>query len=152
MAASYWSFNSGVRASDAERERAATALKRHFTAGRLSAEEFEKRVRQAYEAEWRGELRGLLRDLPFEPPIDRTRVARGVDRVQQGVYRAHLACFTTFNTACVGVWAWSGGHEFWPALTLIPGGALLAWHRRGTRSLSRRLVSGGGEPRRAISL
>jgi hypothetical protein len=39
----------------------------------------------------------------------------------------------------VSVWAWSGGHEFWPALTLIPGGALLAWHRKGARKLHRRL-------------
>ena len=147
--ASYWAFNGGVRASDAERERAVAALKRHYAAGRLSCSEFETRVRRAYEAEWRGELRALMRDLPFEMPVDRGRVARGVDRMQQGVYKAHLAMFTTFNTGCIGVWAWSGGHEFWPALTLIPGGALLAWHRRGTRSLSRRLTHGG--PRRALT-
>lgn len=151
---SYWTFNGGVRASDAERERAVASLKRHYAAGRLSCDEFERRVRRAYEAEWRGELRGLMRDLPLELPLpDRTRVARGMDRVQQGVYKAHVAMFTTFNTGCIGVWAWSGGHEFWPALTIIPGGALLAWHRRGTRSLSRKLTRGAtGHPRRALTL
>jgi len=55
------------------------------------------------------------------------------------------------NTGCVSVWAWSGGHEFWPALTLIPGGALLAWHRHGSKKVSRRLTGGAGAGRRAIS-
>ena len=31
------------------------------------------------------------------------------------------------GTVLVSMWAWGGGHEFWPAFTLIPGGALLAW-------------------------
>jgi hypothetical protein len=138
----YWAFNGGVRASDADRERAVVCLKRHYAAGRIGTDELERRVKRAYSAEWRGELRSLQRDLPFELPIDRRRVARGVDRVQQGFYKAHFACFATFNTGAVSVWAWSGGHEFWPALTIIPGGALLAWHRKGTRSLHRRLERG----------
>ena len=61
---SYWAFNGGVRASDTERERAVAALKRHYAAGRLSTDEFERRVKRAYAAEWRGELRSLMRDLP----------------------------------------------------------------------------------------
>ena len=153
---SYWAFNGGVRASDADRERAVAALKRHYAAGRLRTDELEQRVNRAYQAEWRGELRSLMRDLPFELPVDRRRVASGMDRIQQGVYRAHFACFTAFNTAAVSVWAWSGGHEFWPAFTLIPGGALLAWHRRGTKSRSRRLTRAGNvhahRPRRALTL
>lgn len=139
---SYWAFNGGVRASDADRERTVATLRRHYAAGRLGIEELERRVHRAYEAEWRGELRSLQGDLPFELPVDRTRVARGMDRVQQGVYKAHFACFATLNTGAVGVWAWSGGHEFWPAFTLIPGGALLAWHRKGSRKLHRKLSRG----------
>ena len=148
----YWAFNGGVRASDAERERAVAVLKRHYAAGRLSTDEFERRVKRAYHAEWRGELRRLMRDLPFEMPVDRRRVTRGIDRVQQGVYRAHFACFATLNTAAVSIWAWSGGHDFWPAWTLIPGGALLAWHRNGSRKLHRRLERGGPlRSRRALT-
>jgi hypothetical protein len=45
----------------------------------------------------------------------------------------------------VSMWAWGGGHEFWPAATIIPGGALLAWHRKGSVAASRKLRSG---PRR----
>ena len=79
---SYWAFNGGVRASDAERERAVATLRNHYAAGRIGTEELETRVRRAYDAEWRGELRALTRDLPFTPPVDRRKVARGVDRVQ----------------------------------------------------------------------
>ena len=136
---SYWAFNGGVLASDADRERCVSVLQRHYAAGRLDHEELESRVERAYDAKWRGELRALQRDLPFELPVNRTRVARGVDRMQQAVYRAHFACFAAFNTGAVSVWAWSGGHEFWPAFTLIPGGALLAWHRKGSRRLHHRL-------------
>jgi hypothetical protein len=153
---SYWAFNGSVLASDAERERTVTCLKRHYEAGRLDIDELEKRIARAYDARWRGELRSLQRDLPFELPIDRRRVASGVDRVQRGIYKAHFACFATLNTGMVSVWAWSGGHEFWPALTLVPGGALLAWHRKGSRNVSRRLESGSPRglrgARRAISL
>ena len=53
----YWAFNGGVRASDADRERTVVVLKRHYAAGRLGVDELERRVRRAYAAEWRGELR-----------------------------------------------------------------------------------------------
>jgi hypothetical protein len=151
MSSAYWAFNGGVRASDNDRERAVAVLKRHYAAGRLDEDELESRVRRAYDAVWRGELRSLTRDLPFELPIDRGRVARGVDRMQQGLYRAHFACFAAFNTGAVSVWAWSGGHEFWPAFTIIPGGALLAWHRRGSQRLHRKLERGAMRPRRALT-
>ena len=143
MSSSYWAFNGGVRASDADRESTAACLKRHYAAGRLGTDELERRVRRAYDAEWRSELRSLQRDLPFELPVQ--RVARGVDRVQQGIYKAHFAVFATFNTGAVSVWAWSGGHEFWPAFTLVPGAALLAWHRKGSRQLHQRLDRGGSQ-------
>src|SRR5206468_4193993 len=84
---SYWAFNGGVRASDADRERAVAALKRHYAAGRLETEELERRVTRAYAAGWRGELRSLQRDLPVT--FDRTRVTSKIDRMQQAVYRAH---------------------------------------------------------------
>ncbi len=64
MSSSYWAFNGGVRASDADRERAVACLKRHYAAGRLGTEELERRVQRAYEAEWRGELRSCSATSP----------------------------------------------------------------------------------------
>jgi hypothetical protein len=155
---SYWAFNgTGVLASDAERERAVANLRRHYADGRLDEEQLERRIERAVHAKYRSELRSLQRDLPLSLPVDRRRVARGVDCMQRAVYRVHAACFVGVNTTAVSVWAWSGGEEFWPALTLVPGGLLLAWHRRGSRRVSKRLESGAQDrpplrARRAITL
>jgi hypothetical protein len=42
----------------------------------------------------------------------------------------------------VSMWAWGGGHEFWPAVSILPGGALLLWHRKGSLAASRKLRRG----------
>jgi hypothetical protein len=139
----------GVRASDAERERAVASLRRAYTAGRLKLEELERRIERAYGATWRSELRALTRDLPFEMPIDRRRAARGLDRFQRAMFRLHAWCFVAFNTVLVSMWAWGGGHEFWPALSIVPGAALLAWHRKGSVAASRKLSR--APSRRAIA-
>lgn len=130
----------GVRASDSERDRTVVTLRRAYAAGRLSLAELESRIERAYDSTWRHELRALTRDLPFELPVDRRKVASGVDRFQRAMFRVHAWCYVTCNTVFVSVWSWGGGTEFfWPALTIIPGGALLAAHFKGSRAASRRL-------------
>jgi hypothetical protein len=136
----------GVRASDAERERTVASLRRAYAAGRLRLDELERRIERAYSATFRSELRLLTRDLPFELPVDRRRVAGGVDRLQRAIFRIHAWCYLSFNTVLVSMWAWGGGHEFWPAFSLLPGGALLLWHNRGSRAASRRLAPAGNPP------
>jgi hypothetical protein len=130
----------GVRASDAERERTVASLRRAYAAGRLKLDELERRIERAYDADWRSELRALTRDLPFELPVDRRKVVTGVDRFQRALVRFHAWCYVTFNTALVSIWAWGGGHEFWPAFSLLPGGALLLWHNKGSKAASHRLA------------
>jgi Domain of unknown function (DUF1707) len=58
--------DSGLRASDAERERVAEALRRHHLDGRLDTEELQERLERAYAARTTGELAPLLADLPAE--------------------------------------------------------------------------------------
>ncbi|MGH2995125.1 MAG: DUF1707 SHOCT-like domain-containing protein [Gaiellaceae bacterium] len=53
-----------VRASDADRDRIASALRDHLVAGRLTLEEFTERVAAAQRARTLGELEELTRDLP----------------------------------------------------------------------------------------
>lgn len=53
-----------IRASDADRDRAATLLREHHAAGRLTAEEFHDRMNTALEAKTLGELDELMADLP----------------------------------------------------------------------------------------
>ena len=57
-----------MRASDADRERAAASLTRHAQDGRLDAEELEQRLERAYAAKTVAELDELQRDLPAEHP------------------------------------------------------------------------------------
>jgi hypothetical protein len=136
----------GVRASDSERERTVASLRRAYATGRLKLDELERRIERAYDSEWRHELRALTRDLPFELPVDRRRVAGKVDRMQRAFLCFHAWCYVSFNTVLVSMWAWGGGHEFWPAFSLVPGGALLLWHNKGSKAASRRLARAAERP------
>lgn len=53
-----------IRASDADRDRIAAALREHLAAGRLTTAEFEERLDKAYAAKTLGELDDLMADLP----------------------------------------------------------------------------------------
>ncbi len=64
---------SGVRASDAERERAADTLRRHHADGRLTTDELEERTERAYAATTLGELDRLFADLPRPRAPEPTR-------------------------------------------------------------------------------
>ena len=67
---------SGLRASDAERERAAETLRRHHGDGRLTTDELEERTAQAYAAATRGDLDRLFADLPRLHPPDEEQPRR----------------------------------------------------------------------------
>ncbi|MGN6089916.1 MAG: DUF1707 SHOCT-like domain-containing protein [Actinomycetes bacterium] len=67
-----WPSARDLRVGDAERDRAAAALGRHYSEGRLDRDEFEERLTLAYAARTRGDLDGLFADLP---PIPRAAVA-----------------------------------------------------------------------------
>jgi hypothetical protein len=67
-----------VRASNGERDAAATRLGAHLTAGRLEWDEYDQRLQAAYAAKTRGDLAKLFTDLPEEeqPARGRQRSAR----------------------------------------------------------------------------
>jgi hypothetical protein len=126
-----------MRASDAEREQAVDALREHYAAGRLSAEEFGERLDSAYRASTVQELEQLSPDLPELPPSPDVRRAE-VQRRQSELGR-HLAqraggAFTPFFI-CTIVWALTGASgSFWPAWVLIFPIVFLArniWHLYG---------------------
>lgn len=112
-------------ASDEDRERAARSLQRHYAAGRLDAQELERRLSVAVAARTKGELGGLFGDLPS----DRRRRAA---RLNRQLLRAHAAGYVVANGALIGIWDLTGGGEFWPAWALIPSTAALAWHGGAT--------------------
>jgi hypothetical protein len=53
-----------IRASDVDRDRAASLLREHHADGRLTAEEFHERLDKAMEAKTLGDIDALLADLP----------------------------------------------------------------------------------------
>jgi len=61
----------GPRASNADRERVAAIIPRHFSEGTLSADEFSDRVDRALTARTLGELYELVADLPQLPAVDK---------------------------------------------------------------------------------
>lgn len=69
---------SELRASDAERERAARALATHFADGRLDRTEFDERVETAYAARTRPQLDALFVDLPGPSPVPAERASAEV--------------------------------------------------------------------------
>ena len=60
--------NPGTRASDADRDQSAAALREHLAADRLTIEEFDERLDQAYAAKTLGELDQVMADLPGTGP------------------------------------------------------------------------------------
>lgn len=58
-----------IRASDADREAAATELRRHFATGRLDTDELSERLSAAYAARTHGHLDRLFTDLPARPKV-----------------------------------------------------------------------------------
>ena len=59
---------SGMRASDADRERTLELLRAHHLEGRLDASEFQERLERSLQAKTLGELRALSVDLPEQDP------------------------------------------------------------------------------------
>jgi uncharacterized protein DUF1707 len=74
-----------MRASDADRDRAASLLREHHAEGRLTAEEFNDRLDRAFAAKTQGELDELFADLPA---IDLYRLpASGIRPAPPGAVR-----------------------------------------------------------------
>ena len=117
----------GLRVGDAERNQVAEALSQHYSDGRLDATEFKERLDKAMGAKTRGELTGLLGDLPplADPPPP------GPRRRRVGLWIA-AAAFVLFLSvpwgAAPGTWWWFP-HIPWLVIGII---ALIAW-RSGRR-------------------
>jgi hypothetical protein len=104
-----------LRASDAERERAAERLRAAAVEGRLTAAELEQRLETALAAGTRGELAALLSDLPA--PVERPRRARA----RRGP-PPELTTYLATAVMLVAIWALAGGGYFWPVWPILGWG------------------------------
>jgi hypothetical protein len=58
----------GLLVGDAERDATAAGLREHYAAGRLSLDELNERISQAFAARTRGDLSAVMHDLPSLRP------------------------------------------------------------------------------------
>lgn len=69
-----------MRASEADRESVAGALRQHLLAGRITMEEFEARLAGAYGAVMLEELKELMADLPEAGLVEAAPAQREPER------------------------------------------------------------------------
>jgi hypothetical protein len=139
-----------IRASDEDRDRAASLLREHHAAGRLTAEEFNERLDKAYAAKTLGDLDELMSDLPAidlyqlphaslpryrRPPIGPGGASLveasgpGGLPVSHGrfspAWQAAWASWFAVSLVCFVIWALSGAGYLWPLLVAAPWGAIM---------------------------
>jgi hypothetical protein len=118
---------SGLRASDADRERVVALLREHYEVGRLSDDELSDRVEAAYGARTDAELDGLTADLPSSAPPAPRRPRGRRSGLAESV-RIHFAIYAVVNLMLIGIWAASGGGYFWPVWPILGWGIGLGCH------------------------
>ncbi|HTZ94484.1 MAG TPA: DUF1707 domain-containing protein [Streptosporangiaceae bacterium] len=130
-------YDPNIRASDADRDRAASLLREHLAAGRLTPDEFSERLDRAFAAKTVGEIDALLKDLPSIdlyrlPDAALTRHARQVSKGPSGRnrrgsgWRAAWGAWFTVVLVCFVVWGLTGHGYVWPLWVAGPWGAVLA--------------------------
>ena len=125
-----------IRASDADRERVAAALRRHAGEGRLTLDELGERLGETYAARTLGELAGPagpLRELPpLAPPTPPQILAAGHDGRRRG-FPEHLASYLSVCALLVVIWALTGAGYFWPIWVIVFWGFGVLMHYLATR-------------------
>ena len=138
-----------MRASDAERERTATALREHTAAGRLTPEELSDRLDVAYTARTVAELDALLDDLPAEaPPAPQPSRSHAREQALHTIRYVVL-----FNVAANVIWLATGADSsYWPKWVLLVSLLRLAfrlWATLGPGAHDEARLGRGGAVERA---
>ena len=125
----------GLRASDADRERVAEALRRHHVDGRIDTDELQERLERCYAARTGGDLAALLADLPGEAPPRRPHARAG--RARWPLAAAVVVVLLAFATVGAVAHGHPGPFPFLAVLLLLklawggPWRRRTAWGARG---------------------
>ncbi|HXW38585.1 MAG TPA: DUF1707 domain-containing protein [Acidimicrobiales bacterium] len=126
-----------MRVSDAERNQVAEKLSQHYADGRLDPGEFKERLDHAMGAKTRGDLSGLMTDLPpLAPPASQTPPHH---------HRGRAALWFLLGALLVAWYLpWPGAHWLWvsPVPWILALVAFLAWRRSRHRHHDQTVPSG----------
>lgn len=112
-----------MRVSDEERAQVSDALSKHFAEGRLDQAEFDERLHRAMSAKTRGDLAGLLTDLP--PLV--TAPPGSLHRHRTRLWLVVLGAFLLFAALGSADWNWDGRWQFpWFLVALV---LFVLWRR-----------------------
>jgi hypothetical protein len=128
---------SKMRVADAEREQLIDELREHAGAGRLTSEELEQRIGEAYTASTRADLDALRSDLPVSSTSVKLALTKRKGHLRRRLVQ-EAGGSLGLSALSVGVWLASGpSASFWPAwvigATLLPV-ARDAWRLFGPAS------------------
>jgi Domain of unknown function (DUF1707) len=137
--------NPSIRASDADRDKIATALRENLAAGRLTTEEFDERLDKALAAKTLGELEDLMADLPGTDIIKRAdpspdRAEGNPPSTRGRSYPARRTAWEvlfTLGVLVLVIWLISGAHASLSFLWVVAALAVLIIARRITGGHSR---------------
>jgi hypothetical protein len=106
-------LNPEMRASDADRDRVAAALREHCAQGRIDVDELNDRLDGVYSARTIGDLQRVTDDLPeedlYELPVPAWRQSTPARRMGGGglslpALTGNWAAYTTVNIVCIVIW------------------------------------------------
>ncbi len=115
---------SKLRAGDADREQLIDELREHAGAGRLTSEELEQRIGEAYAACTRADLDVLRADLPVSSTSVKLALTKRKGQLRRRLLQESGGSLGV-SALAVGIWLASGpSGSFWPAwvigATLLP--------------------------------
>lgn len=128
---------SKLRASDADREQLIDELREHAGAGRLTSDELEQRVGEAYAASTRADVDSLRADLPVSSTSVELALTKRKGQLRRRLLQESGGSLGV-SALAVGIWLASGpSGSFWPGwvigVTLLPV-VRDAWHLFGPAS------------------
>jgi hypothetical protein len=133
-------LNPDMRASDADRDRVAAALREHYAQGRLTADELEERLAGTYQARTVGDLQRVTADLPehdlYELPVPAAQrsasvpATRGRGDLYEKSIKGAWAAWASVSLVCTVIWLISvvGSASWiypWPVWVAGPWGAVI---------------------------
>ena len=113
-----------LRVADADREQVIDELREHAGAGRLTSDELEQRIDQAYQASTRADLDALRADLPVSSTSVKLALVKRKGQLRRRLLQEAGGSLGVAALS-VGIWLASGpSGSFWPgwviAITLLP--------------------------------